>query len=264
MAPQLPKLTNSIHIRDFVDDVVPDSTRPNAPNYVQIHTNVNVVREDGFYDASIAAEPIRTCIRAYLRPSECDLYVPNTFFYVDGRFAVDMNPDGGPMLTVQSLSLQRHPGDVSDFDEYRRHLPEKWCPMITALGFVGDRNPTPDVPARLAVRVLDLAYLPKLASNPHVAGESAPTKRKNRWAGRADSRPNKRSRTAPAFQSAEDATPPSTDRNDATQPQSQGRSSSESVVTVASPYDEKIAPTISSSAGTRPKRHRQPPKRLSE
>src|SRR6478735_2972131 len=107
MAPQLPKLTNSIHIRDFVDEVLPDSTRPNAPNYVEIHTNVNLFQEDGFYDASIAVEPIQTCIRAYRRQSDRDLYVPNAFFYVDGRITVEMNHDGDPTLTVQSLSLQR-------------------------------------------------------------------------------------------------------------------------------------------------------------
>jgi hypothetical protein len=28
------KLTNAIHIRDFIDDILPDTTRPDAANYV--------------------------------------------------------------------------------------------------------------------------------------------------------------------------------------------------------------------------------------
>jgi len=39
--------------------------------------------------------------------------------------------------------LFRHPGDVSNWDEYGYHLPTQWCPMVTVIGFVGYRNDKP-------------------------------------------------------------------------------------------------------------------------
>ena len=46
---------------------------------------------------------------------------------------INTQPDSGPVLF-------RHPGDVSDFDNYRSHLPEQWCPMVTIIGSVGTRS----------------------------------------------------------------------------------------------------------------------------
>ena len=43
-------------------------------------------------------------------------------------------------LTNTKLIPLSHPGDVSDFRRYRRHLPEKWCPMVTLIGSVGTRS----------------------------------------------------------------------------------------------------------------------------
>ena len=34
----------------------------------------------------------------------------------------------------------RHLGDVDDFDNYRLHLPEQWCPMVTIIAFVISRT----------------------------------------------------------------------------------------------------------------------------
>ncbi|RSL42531.1 hypothetical protein CEP54_015451 [Fusarium duplospermum] len=56
--------------------------------------------------------------------------------------------------SFQALSLMRHPDDVSDFDEYRRHLPGQWCPMVTVIGSVpstGDRIGDPSEPRRFTV-----------------------------------------------------------------------------------------------------------------
>ncbi|OHE90263.1 hypothetical protein CORC01_14440 [Colletotrichum orchidophilum] len=106
MASQLPKLTNIIHIRNFIDDVRPDSIRPETPNYAEIHATVNVFQEDDFYDTKIDSDPIQTCVRVYLKQNERDFYVPNTFFYADGRFIVETTPEERPKIIVQSLSLQ--------------------------------------------------------------------------------------------------------------------------------------------------------------
>ncbi|KAF5256396.1 hypothetical protein FOXYS1_13132 [Fusarium oxysporum] len=223
--------SSTIHLRDFVDTVTEDPSRENAPNYVEIQTDVNIFEESSFYSPNVNIEPIHTRIHAYLTREERDLYVANTFFYADGRFSTAL-----------------HPGDVSDFDKYRRHLPEQWCPMVTIIGFVPSRNDKPpDLPEaryfavetsvydtskaasvafsvtcflentkrwqrvkippagaflsltakvagrtvdanQLALRVLDLAYLPRPASVPTATPtpSSTPTsKRSARWEGRA-------------------------------------------------------------------------------
>ena len=99
---------NTIHIRDFVDCVHPDRTRPGKPNFVEIHAGVNVFQEDEFYDSGIIVEPIRTCIRAYLTKSERDLYATNAFFYADGPFSAAVTTDNKLEITVvKALSLQR-------------------------------------------------------------------------------------------------------------------------------------------------------------
>lgn len=159
----LPKFTNTIHIRDFVVDLGPDRTRPGAPNSVEIQVEVNVFPEDNFYDSTVTVEPIDTCIRAYLTPLNRELYISNAFFYAAGTFSTVMMPDNKLKIMVRALSIERcellyqsvfieyfyltlslrHPGDVSNADEYQSHLPEQWCPMITVMGFVGCRNAEP-------------------------------------------------------------------------------------------------------------------------
>lgn len=101
------KLANTIHIRDFVDDVLADRTQPNKRNYFEIHTDVNIFQEDGFYDSGITVEPIHTCIRTYLTASERGLYVPNAFFYAEGRFKAAVTTENKLEITVHALGLQR-------------------------------------------------------------------------------------------------------------------------------------------------------------
>jgi hypothetical protein len=101
------KLANTIHIRDFVDDVLADRTQPNKRNYFEIHTDVNIFQEDGFYDPGITVEPIHTCIRTYLTASERGLYVTNAFFYAEGRFKAAVTTENKLEITVHALGLQR-------------------------------------------------------------------------------------------------------------------------------------------------------------
>jgi hypothetical protein len=78
-------LTNTIHLRDFVDGVIDDPTRSDI-SYIEIQKDVNIFPENRFYSASVIAEPIYTRIRACITSAERELYVPSTFFYAEGRF----------------------------------------------------------------------------------------------------------------------------------------------------------------------------------
>ena len=99
--------SSTIHLRDFVDTVVEDPSREDAPNHVEIQTDVNIFEEDGFYSSNIDIDPIHTRIRAYLTREERDLYAPNTFFYGHGRFSAAQSPGGVLQITVHALSLMR-------------------------------------------------------------------------------------------------------------------------------------------------------------
>src|SRR5690348_11852037 len=102
-----PTFTSMIHLRDFIDAIIDDPTRENAPNYVEIQTDINIFEESGFYSPNIVTEPIRTRIHTYLTREERDFYVPNTFFYADGRFSTALSTDGTLEISIQTLSLMR-------------------------------------------------------------------------------------------------------------------------------------------------------------
>ena len=59
-------LTNTIHLQDFVDNVVDNPTKLDTPNYIKIHTEINIFKEDRFYSSNVVVKPIFTRIRAYV------------------------------------------------------------------------------------------------------------------------------------------------------------------------------------------------------
>jgi hypothetical protein len=69
-----PTFTNTIHLRDFVDNISHNPHRPNSPNHVSLHTEINVFDEGGFLNSSITAEPIAAQILAYVRPEKRSTY----------------------------------------------------------------------------------------------------------------------------------------------------------------------------------------------
>jgi hypothetical protein len=80
-----PTFTNIIHLRDFINAIIDNLTQENALNFVKIHIDINIFKEDRFYNPNIIAKPIRTYIHTYLTREERDLYVSNNFFYANGR-----------------------------------------------------------------------------------------------------------------------------------------------------------------------------------
>lgn len=103
-----PTFSSIIHIRDFIDTITNDPNRDNSANHVEILTDVNIFEEGNFYSPNIVVEPIRTRIHAYLTREERDHYIPNTFFYADGRFSTALSEDNTLEIKVQILSLMRY------------------------------------------------------------------------------------------------------------------------------------------------------------
>ncbi|KAH8658608.1 hypothetical protein BGZ61DRAFT_540531 [Ilyonectria robusta] len=139
--------------------------------------DVDIFEEEGFYTSTIDVEPIRTRIHAYLTREERELYTPNTFFDADGRFSAAPSAGGTLEISVQALSLSRHPGDVSDFDEYRRYFPGQWCPMVTVIGSVplpSDNTSDPSEPRRF--KVDSSSSTQTLLAWPHPSTGAAPAR----------------------------------------------------------------------------------------
>jgi hypothetical protein len=99
-------LTNTIHLRDFVDEVTDDPTRTDI-NHIEIRTHINIFEEGRFCSSGIIVEPIHARIRVYATQVERDLYVPNAIFYADGRFSTTVTSDNELQITIHALSLMR-------------------------------------------------------------------------------------------------------------------------------------------------------------
>ena len=212
---------------------------------------------------------------------------------------------------------------MADFDEYRRHLPEQWCPMVTVIGSVrsgDDGCPEPSGPRHftvetsvydasksapvqfsvtcflentkrwqnvktppsgaflavtakvagrtadtnhLALRVLDLTYLPRPATTAAAPTPTAtpPSKRSSRWEGRAGpSTPSKRPRFSepakePANPSDRDTTLPETTHT--------GHDLYADLAADSAPPLSPPQP-LTSESGARPHRSRHPPKKYAD
>lgn len=104
-------LTNTIHIRDFIDSIGPDPSRSNAApgnGFVEIRSFVNVFPEDQFSCSVITVEPLVTRIRAFLSAADRRLFTEDAFFYLDGRFSTSPLPNDSLEIIVHSLSLMRY------------------------------------------------------------------------------------------------------------------------------------------------------------
>ena len=120
------KFTNVIHIRDFVDYVVPDRNHPEDDSYVEVHSELNICQEDDFYDSRVALESIHCCIRTYFKGPERELFKTNSFFYADGRFTAAFIEDT-LQITVQALEIQRYTSSQIFF----------WTNLISKVCIVG-------------------------------------------------------------------------------------------------------------------------------
>ncbi|KAK3371657.1 hypothetical protein B0T24DRAFT_556008 [Lasiosphaeria ovina] len=245
--------------------------------------------------------------------------------------------DGTLEISIQTLSLMRHPGDVTNFDEYRQHLPEQWCPMVSIIGSVPssesnsvdpseprhfmvetsvydaakaapiqfsvvcflettkrwEKVKTPSSGAflsvtaklagrtidtnRLALRVLDLTYLPRPNSGTAMpTPATTPPSKRSRWDGRApSSTPSKKPRTSKlvegsATPSNRNTTPPEATHAGTNLPATGEMAESPFVASspsTAANHEESSVnsiPPLNSDNGARPHRSRHPPRKYAE
>ena len=107
MSSTFPRVTNVIHICDFIDVIDSDQNWSEDENYVKIHCSINVFQEDNFFNMRIAVKSIPCSIHTYLNRVDQETYNTDAFFYTAGRFSTAILEDE-LQIVVQALSLQRH------------------------------------------------------------------------------------------------------------------------------------------------------------
>lgn len=102
-----PSFSSIIHLRDFINTIIDNPTRDSS-NFVEIQTDINIFEEDGFYSPNIVIEPVHARIHTYITREQRDAYIPNAFFYTDGRFSAAPSEDSTLEISIQALSLIRY------------------------------------------------------------------------------------------------------------------------------------------------------------
>ncbi|KAJ6168290.1 hypothetical protein N7497_001133 [Penicillium chrysogenum] len=100
-----------IHIRDFVEHVEPDPTRPGKGLSMQLRISLNIPWKDIQPD-DVEQDDIPTLVRFFNEGNQSDLYKPNTFVYSSGSFLTTSSDDEELFhIVLHAHSLDRHPGN---------------------------------------------------------------------------------------------------------------------------------------------------------
>ncbi|KAN0083614.1 hypothetical protein V8E54_002702 [Elaphomyces granulatus] len=136
----------NIHIRDFVQEIQHDPTRPGYDGALQLHSNLNIPPVQGEElsdDIDIVGIP--ALIRIFTGIGSRDRYKPNVFVYATGSFNVNTSPDGLPLIVITTFASDCHPGDPAKDPLYYKRCPGEAPPTLTFQGI----RPKPNSPSAL-------------------------------------------------------------------------------------------------------------------
>ncbi|KAJ5111788.1 hypothetical protein NUU61_001418 [Penicillium alfredii] len=128
-----------LHIRDFIDHVEPDPTRPGKGLSMQLRISLNIPWKDIQSD-DVEQDEIPTLVRFFNDSNQSDLYKPNTFVYSSGSFLTTSSDDEKFHIVLHAHNLDRHPGNEEDTESYFMHCPQAAQPIVTFLGVVLERG----------------------------------------------------------------------------------------------------------------------------
>ncbi|KAJ5144283.1 hypothetical protein N7526_001791 [Penicillium atrosanguineum] len=186
-----------LHIRDFIEHVEPDPTRPGKGLSMQLRVSLNIPDKDIQSD-DVEHDDIPTLVRFFNEGNQPELYQPNAFIYAWGSFLTNASgsEDFHILLHASSvdrlvtsipppninLTWSRHPGDQEDTDSYFMHCPEAAQPIVTVLGAVLERGgQLNDGPTLLHYRLQSTVYNNSSRSH-HAFLLTAYLKNGQRWA----------------------------------------------------------------------------------
>src|ERR1700744_5598871 len=95
-----------IHIRDFVEHVEPDPTRPGKGLSMQLRVSLNIPLKDIQSD-DVEQNEIPTLLRFFNEGNQSDLYKPNTFIYSSGSFLTTSSDDEEFHIIIYAHTMDR-------------------------------------------------------------------------------------------------------------------------------------------------------------
>ena len=95
-----------IHVRDFIDSVEPDPTRPGRALSMQLGVSLNIPFKDIESD-DVESNEIPTLIRFFNEGNQSDIYQPNAFIYSSGAFLTTSSEDDGFHIILHAHNLDR-------------------------------------------------------------------------------------------------------------------------------------------------------------
>lgn len=95
-----------LHIRDFIDHVEPDPTRPGQSHSLQMRLSLNIPDKDVQSD-DVEQIDIPTLVRFFNDGNRTDLYQPNTFIYAWGSFLTSTSDDEDFHILLHANSVDR-------------------------------------------------------------------------------------------------------------------------------------------------------------
>ncbi|CAI7627757.1 unnamed protein product [Penicillium pancosmium] len=170
-----------IHIRDFVEHVEPDPTRPGKGLSMQLRVLLNIPQRDIQSD-DVEQDEIPTLIRFFNDSNQPDLYKANTFVYSSGSFLTNSSENEKFHIVLHAHNLDRHPGNEDDTESYFMHCPGAAQPVVTFLGVVLERGGELNAgPTLLHYRLQTTVYNSSTRSH-HTFPITAYFKNGQRWA----------------------------------------------------------------------------------
>jgi hypothetical protein len=95
-----------LHIRDFIEHVEPDPTRPGKGLSMQLRVSLNIPDKDVQSD-DVEQDDIPTLIRFFNEGNRPGLYQPNAFVYAWGSFLTNSSDSEGFHILLHANSVDR-------------------------------------------------------------------------------------------------------------------------------------------------------------
>jgi hypothetical protein len=101
----MPSQVNSpaiLHLRDFIDSVGPDPSRPEQGLALKIEASLHLPFQTNLYLDDIELNELLTTIHFFASPGNPLSYEPNKFIYAWGSFLTSVGPDGSLHLILHA------------------------------------------------------------------------------------------------------------------------------------------------------------------
>ena len=94
-----------VHIRDFVDEMGPDTTRPTQASALQLELTLHVPYDLDVHSEDVEAKPC--LVRLFCEPGRAHLYEPGAFVYTWGVFVCGSTSDDELEVIVNAHAVDR-------------------------------------------------------------------------------------------------------------------------------------------------------------